>query len=93
MFQEADVEFKGIQRVQDSNVHHPVKIEGKGKRCKVCYSKFGPNCSISKILCQRCTDIYNKDIPLCIDCFSEFHSNPEKFLEGFKKQEEEKDDL
>jgi len=51
---------------------------------KMRYFKFGPGCSRPKILCQRCTNIYNKDIPLCIDCFGEFHSNPEEFLQRFK---------
>ena len=96
LFSLADVNIQlqtlPITQVEE-NIHLPIKIEGKGKRCKVCYSKKGPACSISKIKCGRCSELYDKDIALCLECFGEFHSNPETFLDGFKKQEENKENL
>ena len=39
----------------------------------------------TSIKCEKCFEIYEKDIPLCIDgCFKEFHLNPEKILKGHK---------
>jgi len=68
--------------------HYPEKIIGKGKRCKLCYFKFGSKCSVSKIRCGKCSDGYEKDINLCTECFEEFHEDPGEFLQGHPKKED-----
>lgn len=83
LFSNSNVNFQtneAFPQVNITDMHFPVRLEGREKRCKVCYKDKGESCSRSCYKCGACSSLYNVDVVLCIECFSDFHLDPSKFI-------------